>query len=79
MAGQYCPICGLDQEEDIRHLTGRFCACCGVEYLTDFERAGVIEIRQKWIAGGYSWFRPHLRPPGWDPEEQMKNIPQEYQ
>ena len=73
--GDYCPVCGLDQEDDIAKLMGYICYCSGTEYQGDFWKEGIIELRQNWIKSGYAWFEPSKRPPNWNLQEQMKNIP----
>ncbi len=77
--GQYCYVCSLDQEDDIRFLAGRICFCCGIQY-DDFEvdlELVCIE-RQYWIDGGYLWFRSSKRPEKWNPIEQLNQLPEKY-
>ncbi len=73
--GDYCPVCGLEQEDDVAKLTGYICVCCGEEYSGYFPKEYILDLRQKWIEAGYAWDVPRERPPDWDPQEQMKNIP----
>ena len=75
--GTFCPVCGRDQGEEITHMMGDICPCCGIEYL-DFIKEDFIAFRKDWIASGYAWRSPSMRPPNWDPVEQMKNIPERF-
>jgi hypothetical protein len=77
--GQYCYVCGLDQEEDIHFLTSTICSCCSEQYsLSEIDLGWIRSLRQEWIDAGYPWFRPEERPENWNPLEQMKQIPEKY-
>jgi hypothetical protein len=79
-----CRVCGLQQVEppwgeDDMSPTYDICDCCGVEFgYEDSATASVKRYRLEWLQQGAPWFRPEARPPDWDPEEQIKRVPESY-
>lgn len=81
-----CRVCGRfypdflpwgDTGKDPSH---EICDCCGTEFgYEDCTIDGVKNQRKVWIDSGMKWFDPAQRPPLWDFEEQLKNIPYLYE
>jgi hypothetical protein len=79
----HCRVCGLEQDEPPRNEQGRasydICVCCGTEAgFDDLTLTGVRQRRKEWLDNGAQWFRKREKPPDWDLEQQLKNIPPEY-
>jgi hypothetical protein len=80
-----CRVCGLIQSAppwgaDGRQPTFDFCDCCGVELgYGDATPEAARRYRAQWEARGKTWFKPKTRPAHWSADEQMKNIPAEFQ
>jgi hypothetical protein len=77
-----CRICGLYHidlpwGEDGITPTFNICPCCGVEfgYEDDTDREGAINIRKAWLAHGAKWLNEKRRPPDWNLEQQLRQIP----
>lgn len=81
MTSMACHVCGYELDDppwgpDGLSASFHICACCGLEFgYEDCSESGVIAHRERWKNSGYRWFGPRDRPPGWDPQDQMKNIP----
>ena len=75
-----CPVCnydGLDQKpyNDRGYGSYEICLCCGFQFgVDDFpdKEQGIREWRERWIENGCRWtYGQHLKPPNWDPVEQL--------
>jgi len=63
--------------EDGDSPTFNICDCCGVEFgYEDSTLDGVKRFRKLWRERGAPWFRPQARPPGWDLEQQLLQVPE---
>jgi len=82
-------VCGFDAKEFIWGENGSdpswiICSCCGTEFgYEDSQLSAVKNARSKWIQQGYTWdgknwFDKESKPENWKPDEQMKNIPEEF-
>lgn len=72
-----CAVCGWTKGE-VREL-GAICPCCFTEHgYEDIALSNVKKRRKEWIDSGYNWSSPDLKPEHWKPEDQLKNIPEEY-
>jgi hypothetical protein len=40
--------------------------------------AAVLARRKKWLESGTPWFDPKARPPDWDLQAQLRDIPAHY-
>lgn len=76
--GEFCPVCGLNQHEEVLRLAGETCGCCGTQYTGYFAKDIVIRLRQRWIDDGYQWSWRYGRPRNWDPSTQMQQIPEAF-
>lgn len=76
-----CKICGIKLNKPISELQHEFCSCCGCHFgLDDFDLEYAREHRQEWYNAGKKWWSEHSSPPeNWNPDEQLKNIPPEWQ
>ncbi|GJL98333.1 MAG: hypothetical protein DHS20C07_00130 [Methyloligella sp.] len=87
--GFYCRICGyFDKEEppwgeDGETPNHEMCVCCGIEF--GLEDIGglehIISIREHWLTKMKGkWQSSFFGPPeDWDLEQQLKQIPKEFQ
>ena len=83
----HCKICwyyykddDLPWWEDGKSPTFSFCYCCWVEFWYQDSTLKWIKLyRQNWIDDWFKWFLKREKPNNWDSQEQMKNIPNEYQ
>lgn len=81
----FCRVCGLKQHVPQYGETGdcptyEFCDCCGVEFGyqdTAIESAKVF--REQWLAAGYRWHVPEIKPNNWDVHEQLLQVPEAFQ
>lgn len=84
-----CPVCGFRMEWDLTEATSanEICPSCGIQFgYTDAaggDETKRIEIYKKWradwIASGMVWDKGRSKSPeNWNPEEQLKNIPEEF-
>ena len=86
-----CRICGFDYDaigtephdfpwgEHGKTPTFENCACCAGEAgYHDYTRKKILETREKWIKNGMPFYLPQYKPVGWNPEEQLNSIPEEY-
>jgi hypothetical protein len=56
------------------------CHCCGADFGYDDETlAATRKYREEWINKGAIWFCSDEKPENWSLEEQLKNIPEEFQ
>ena len=86
---RHCRVCGLRiTSEDPDQLPwGRdgkspgwsACPCCATEDgFEDVTPDTARTMREIWLAKGAPWFKGKRRPPGWDLEAQLANVPAEY-
>ena len=68
---EICPSCGFHYGYDDLNATG--------EYPEDFNEWDIIKVyREKWIKNGSKWWSENeTLPVNWNPEEQLKNIPEQ--
>ncbi len=77
----HCRVCGYQFSKPPWGMDGKspeywFCPCCGVESgYGDFTYVAAVRWREKWIANGAKWDEPNLRPPDWDLERQLADVP----
>lgn len=89
---QYCRVCGLflgkDSQGNDYYPWGKdgtcptfdICECCGVEFgFGDCFPEAVHKNRKKWLEKGNPWRYPEYKPENWSLEEQLKDIPKEFQ
>jgi hypothetical protein len=84
--GEYvCRVCGLDQQEKPWGEDGKtpsfvICYCCGCEAgYQDCQLSATKHAREKWLEKGSSWWDSKFKPENWSLEEQLSQIPSEYQ
>ena len=85
----FCPVCGfvLNFQPWYTPKNASFgvCGSCGIEFGFDDDELACgkpgtreerwIALREQWILEGMPWKGPKsLKPTGWDPEEQLKNL-----
>ena len=79
-----CRVCGLLNDEPPWGADGKtpsfeICVCCGAEYgYEDCTLEGARKYRQSWLASGAMWDTPRFKPDGWNSDEQLANIPQQF-
>lgn len=79
-----CRICGLlhfdpPWGEDGESLTYDICPCCFAESgFDDLWIANIRAYRQKWLDNGAKWHHAKSMPVGWNLEEQLSHIPEEF-
>lgn len=79
-----CRVCGLDLPEppwgvDGRSPTYEYCPCCGVEFgYGDASPAAAKRSREAWLQKGAPWSDPEERPCGWDLDEQLAEVPEDF-
>ncbi len=76
-----CPVCGfsdLDQppwDPDTGVPSFDICPCCGCEFgYNDATTEAKERYRREWIKQGAPWFKPELKPAGWDLRKQLHRI-----
>lgn len=80
-----CRVCGFkfqdppwgedDNTPDFTH-----CPCCGVMFgYGDALPSSAKRWRERWLASGARWDAPNQKPENWNLEEQLKQIPPNYQ
>ena len=76
-----CLVCGFPKLtegpfDDYGCPTYEICPCCGFEFGFDDESEGIsyVEYREKWIAGGFHWFREDEEPTNWDRQLMEKQL-----
>ena len=80
----YCPSCGADlSDSDVWVKTGvsnDVCYCCGLSFnLQPPVLTAVKAARDQWLLHSEFWKEPSALPEDWRIEDQMSNIPPEYQ
>ena len=78
MQNHRCYVCGfpLDDHPWGSKWVFEDCPCCGVQFsYEDATAAAVTARRAEWIAAGYPWMKPGLKPMGWSPEAQLASVP----
>lgn len=77
-----CPACGYGGSHSEPWEYGDICPCCAYEFGVDddFDAWGIdpaARWRKHWIETGCTWFfeEASRKPHGWNPEEQLKNVP----
>ena len=74
-AERACLVCGYDMREGPRDFN--ICPSCGTEFGYEDANRTHKELRDLWIANGMRWWSPvEPAPDGWNPEEQLRRIPQ---
>ena len=79
-----CRVCGLSQQQPPWSDFGRTpamssCACCGTEFgYHDVTVVMARKTRALWLAKGAAWAEPGKRPPDWDLQAQLRNVPPEF-
>ena len=81
MAKYICPVCGYNELDQPAWdtTTGvpsfNIYPSCGCElgYHDATTRAKLIYLRN-WVQQGTSWFRPEIKPSGWNLKEQLARI-----
>ncbi len=75
-----CRVCGFDEGDE--RWTGPdgaqyvICPCCGAESgVEDVLLRWVRRHRLRWIRAGHSWWSRQEPPAGWDPDEQLAQVP----
>jgi len=80
----HCRICGLREDvppwgDDGKTPQFDFCNCCGVEHgYQDCSPAGSRKFRADWIASGGVWSDERSRPIGWQLEQQLGQVPEDF-
>lgn len=77
-----CPVCGLPGLTEIPRTekgagSYEICPSCGFQFgVSDDNRGFTYEQwRERWIKHGMPWDKGRTKPPpGWDPQEQLRNI-----
>lgn len=69
---EICPSCGFHYGYNDLNGTG--------EYPESFKELDIVKAyREKWIKNGSKWWsKGQSKPENWNPEEQLKNIPEEF-
>lgn len=79
-----CRVCGKIQDdppwgEDGNCPTYNICDCCGTEFgYGDCTLEAVKASRKRWLETGARWKYPEEKPTNWSLENQIKNIPNQY-
>lgn len=83
-----CRVCGYNEVQRWENYEDGeledlyiICPCCNAESgPDDHDLKTVRNFRQEWYNAGKKWCSERRDPPeGWDPDEQLKNIPPEWQ
>jgi hypothetical protein len=82
--GYTCPVCGyprlINDPDDLLH---EICPSCGIQFGLHTPGPGADPVmtaeiyarwRQKWTDSGMQYHGPEPPPPGWNPEQQLRNI-----
>jgi hypothetical protein len=80
----YCPSCGADlSDSDVWTKTEEsndICHCCGLSFNRHPPALTVVKAaRDRWLLHPEFWKEPSALPEDWRIEDQMSNIPPEYQ
>jgi hypothetical protein len=55
------------------------CDCCGTEFgYQDGLLTAVLAQRERWLRADAPWFSPKEKPPDWDLDRQLAEIPPEW-
>ncbi len=79
-----CRVCGyrLSEKpwgEDQKSPTFEYCDCCGIQFgYHDCLLEAIRKHRLNWIENGALWSEPSEKSEGWNLEDQLKQIPEEY-
>lgn len=79
-----CRVCGYRDStppwgEDGRTPLYDYCPCCGVEHgYQDASPAGTRKYRDEWIKAGARWENESAKPGGWELDEQLAQVPDEF-
>ena len=79
-----CCVCGMRQAfppwgDDEATPSYRLCHCCGTTFgLEDLRFVDVIKRRIAWVADGMNWMTSEEKPDGWDPKQQLAQIPEKW-
>jgi len=79
-----CRVCGLRHDDPPWGVDGRtplfeLCDCCGVEFgYQDSTPVGAKRFRDAWLTAGAAWYKPAGRPPGWQLEAQLRDLPEAF-
>lgn len=69
-----CPVCGYDRLDE-PPKDWAICPCCGTQFNYSDSGRSHKALRDDWIKDGCKWRgRPEWRPPGWNAQEQLKNL-----
>jgi hypothetical protein len=80
-----CRVCGLAQDEqpwgeDGNLSSFNICDCCGTTFgYEDCLPISVKRAREKWLNAGGKWWAEKRKPIDWLLEQQLAQIPGEYQ
>lgn len=81
MTRYLCPVCGYAELRDPpRSSSGgasyEICPSCGFEFGVSDDDVGYSyeEWRLEWVADGMPWRSTRPRPPGWDPDAQLRAV-----
>ena len=76
-ANHRCHVCGVSLVSDPwkSPLVFEYCPCCGVQFsYGDATTKAVKARRAEWIAAGFPWNNPALKPAGWSAQEQLARL-----
>lgn len=79
-----CRVCGYRLPfytwgRDNKSPTFELCPCCGVQFgVMDETPLLASQERQRWLSEGMPWFQKDQKPENWQPEEQLAQIPSEF-
>jgi hypothetical protein len=79
-----CRVCGWPDPDppwgnDGATPSFNFCDCCGVEFgYGDATRIAVQRYRAGWLAAGGKWHRAGTEPAGWNTQEQIARVPEQW-
>ena len=78
-----CRVCGMQYDkptwENDQSASHDICVCCDVEFgFEDITLAGIRKYRAEWIQNGTRFQHPEYMPAAWNPELQMRNIPDKW-
>lgn len=80
-----CRICGFRQDhfpwgENNANPSFEICDCCSVQFgIQDTDLTSIREYRNGWIKNGASWNKSGKKDQYWSLENQLKNIPHDFQ
>lgn len=80
----FCRVCGLCYDDPPWGWFGDLpsfdiCLCCGTTFgYQDGVRAAILDRRRRWLRSGAHWSWPAARPPDWDLDAQLMQIPEAF-